>query len=582
MYKVLKALLPVVKRALLSGQLFKGKAHMVAPIADIEVEWDVSVKVSDGSEILINVFKSKKAKAENRPLPVIMCAHPYDNPLVPALGKTPFNGVPQQYRLIGQASTPTFSSLTSWESPDPNFWVGNGYIVVNMNMPGYGGSTGEASTFDRNQSRAYYDVIEWIATQEWCDGNVGMNGVSFLAITQFHVAACRDYNYQPPKALKCISPWEGITDMYRDVLNAGGIPQDGFPAFWWATEVKPAMTGDPKDYIRKQGGVPNEWINKHPFFDEFWEEKRAPYEHITLPILTCVSFSDVGLHTNGDYRSFTEVKSKDKWMYTHRDGKWNVYYSQSVQEMTLKFMDYFLKDQKDNGWDQTPAVRLEVRSDRDVIHEVRGENEWPIARTQYEKYYLIKDNSLNVNPSLDNASELSHSGHKGTQHFRISFNEDVEITGHAKLKVWMELQSDRHQMKDFNVYTVLNKYGKNGRRVPFYGTVGSKIDVITRGYMRASLRGLDEEKSSDIIPYQSFESYQKVLPGEVACLEIPFAPTSVFFYAGETLELTIASYEVFQNAPFYKDNSLNKGGKHVIHMGEQYDSYLQVPVIPKK
>ncbi|MEM9681030.1 MAG: CocE/NonD family hydrolase, partial [Bacteroidota bacterium] len=387
MYKVLKALLPVVGKALLSGQLFKGKAHLVEPIEDIEVAWDVSVRVSDGSNILINVFKSKRALAENKALPVIMCAHPYDNHLVPALGKTPLNGVPQQYRLIGQASNPTFSSLTSWESPDPNFWVANGYIVVNMNMPGYGGSTGEASTFDRNQSRAYYEVIEWIAQQDWCDGNVGLNGVSFLAITQFHVAACRDYNLQAPKALKCISPWEGITDMYRDVINTGGIPQDGFPAFWWATEVKPAMTGDPNIYIEAQGGVPTEWINKHPFFDDFWEEKRAPYEHITIPILTCVSFSDVGLHTNGDYRSFTDVKSKDKWMYTHRDGKWNVYYSKEVQELTLKFMDFYLKNKKENGWDKTPAIRLEVRSSRNEIHEVRGENEWPIARTKYEKYY---------------------------------------------------------------------------------------------------------------------------------------------------------------------------------------------------
>ncbi|MEM1257911.1 MAG: CocE/NonD family hydrolase [Bacteroidota bacterium] len=580
MNKVFKSLMPVVKKALLSGRLFKGKAHLVAPIEDIKVEWDVSVTVSDGSNILINIFKSGKALMEGRALPVIMCAHPYDNHLVPALGKTPLNGVPQQYRLIDQASKPTFSTLTSWESPDPNFWVSNNYIVVNMNMPGYGGSTGEASTFDRNQSRAYYDVIEWIAEQDWCDGNVGLNGVSFLAITQFHVAACRDYDNQPPKALKCISPWEGITDMYRDVINTGGIPQDGFPAFWWATEVKPAMTGDPKAYIERQGGVPTEWIHKHPFFDGFWEEKRAPYEHIKIPILTCVSFSDVGLHTNGDYRSFTDVQSDKKWMYTHRDGKWNVYYSKEVQEMTLKFMDYFLKGKKGNGWNETPRVRLEVRSSLDEIYEIRGENEWPIARTNYKKYYLLASNGLREGSSANDTGEVSYSGKKGSQNFRVKFKEDTEITGHAKLKIWVELRSNDTDMDDFNVYTVLNKYDKRDKRVPFYGTVGSKIDVITRGYMRASLRALDKERSTHIIPYQSFKSYQKVDLGEIVCLEIPFPPTSVFFGSGETLELTIASHEIFQNAPFFKDNSLNKGGMHVIHMGGQYDSFLQLPVIP--
>ena len=580
MKKLIKALAPVLKKAILSGRLFTGKAELVPPIADIQAEWDVSVTVSDGSDILLNVFKSKQALAENRPLPVIMCAHPYDNHLVPALGKTPLKGVPQQYRIIDQVGKPQFSTLTSWESPDPNFWVRNGYIVVNMNLPGYGGSTGEASTFNRNQSRAYYEVIEWIAEQDWCNGNVGLNGVSFLAITQYHVAACRDYGNKPPKALKCISPWEGITDMYRDLANAGGIPQDGFPAFWWATEVKSAMTGDPNLFVEQQGGVPAEWIIHHPFIDEFWEEKRAPVEHIDIPILTCVSFSDVGLHSNGAYRSFTDVQSEDKWMYTHRDGKWDVYYSSEVQELTLKFMDYYLKGKTDNGWKDTPRVRLEVRSSRDNIHEVRGENEWPLVRTQYPKYYLHPSGELALEKEIQ-AAQLFYNGKKGKQNFRITFTEDIEITGHASLRVWMELQSTNSKQNDFNIFAVLNKYDSTGKRVPFYGTVGNREDVITRAYMRASLRELDQEKSTEAIPQQSFKKYHQVSPGEIVCLDISFAPTSVFFYAGETLELTLASFEVFQSAPFYKDNSLNKGGEHVIHMGGKYDSFLQLPHIPK-
>ena len=579
MKKAIRALAPLVMKAISSGRLFKGKAELVEPVEDIQAEWDVSVPVSDGSNILINVFKSKRAIAENQPLPVVMCAHPYDNHLLPALGKTPFKGVPQQYRIIDQTGKPKFSTQTSWESPDPNFWVSNGYIVVNMNLPGFGGSTGEATTFGRNQSRAYYEVIEWIAEQDWCDGHVGLNGVSFLAITQYHVAACRDYSYSPPKALKCISPWEGITDMYRDLANAGGIPQDGFPAFWWVTEVKPAMTGDPRTFVARHGGTPSEWVNNHPLIDDFWEEKRGPLEQIRLPILTCVSFSDVGLHTNGSYRSFTDVKSEDKWMYTHRDGKWDVYYSREVQELTLRFMDYYLKGKTDNGWKETPRVRLEVRSGRDTIHQVRGEAEWPIARTRYDKFFLAPEQGLAVNPETK-ARELSYNGRKGRRNFRVTFADDVEITGHIKLRVWMELRPGQRNLDDFNLFSVLNKYNKEGERVPFYGTVGNTEDVITRAYMRASLRKLDEEKSTEIIPFQSFKEYQKLQPGEIVCLEVPFPPTSVFFYAGETLELTLASYEIFQNAPFMKDNSLNKGGQQVIHTGGKYDSFLQLPVIP--
>ncbi|MEL6191938.1 MAG: CocE/NonD family hydrolase, partial [Bacteroidota bacterium] len=492
MIKALKALAPVLAKALFSGRFFTGKAELVEPLEDILAEWDVEVTVSDGSTILMNIFKSRKALADKRALPVIMCAHPYDNHLVPALGKTPLKGVPQQYRLIDQVGKPRFSALTSWESPDPNFWVANDYIVVNMNLPGYGGSTGEASVFNRNQSRAYYEVIEWIAEQDWCDGNVGLNGVSFLAISQYHVAACRDYDNKAPKALKCISPWEGITDMYRDLVNWGGVPQDGFPAFWWETEVKSAMTDDPQLFIENQGSTPPDFIQNHPFFDEFWEEKRAPVEHIEIPILTCVSFSDVGLHTNGGYRSFMDVKSKEKWMYTHRGGKWDVYYSPEVQELTLKFMDYYLKGKTDNGWNKVAPVRVEVRSDRDTIHEVRAEHEWPIARTQYDRFYLTDDHKLSLNHETEE-SEVSYNGKKGSQTFRLRFTEGTEVSGHAKLKIWMELRDPQGKQDDFHLHTVLNKYDKHGQRVPFYGTVGNKNDVLTRGHMRASLRELDKE-----------------------------------------------------------------------------------------
>ncbi|WP_375562675.1 CocE/NonD family hydrolase [Bernardetia sp. OM2101] len=577
MYKLLKSIFPVLKNAILSGQLFKGKAELIPPIDDIHADWDVNVPVSDDANILVNIFKSKKALAEKRALPVIMCAHPYDNHLVSALGKTPFKGVPKQYRTIPQVGIPKFSTLTSWESPDPNFWVANDYIVVNMNMPGYGGSTGTPSVLNRNQSKVFYEVIEWVAEQDWCNGNVGLNGVSFLAISQYHVAACQDYENKTPKALKCISPWEGITDIYRDLVNSGGIPQEGFANFWWALEIKHSLTGSSKDFINSQGGKPTDFLVQHPFYDEFWEEKRAPCENIDIPILTCVSFSDVNLHTNGSYRSFTDVKSKEKWMYTHRNGKWDAYYSQEVLELTLRFMDYYLKDKKDNGWSETSPIRLEVRSSRDKIHEIRGENEWPISRTQYLKYYLTANNKLLSSPE-HSEGKLSYDGKKGVQNFRVTFTEDTEITGHAKLKVWMELQSKN--ANDFNVFTVLNKYDKTGKRVPFYGTVGNKEDVITRAFMRASFRELDKEKSTDIIPYHLFKGHKKINSGEIICMEIPFPPTSVYFYEGETLELTLASYEIYPHLPMYKDNSLNTGGEHVIHTGGKFDSFLQLPIIP--
>jgi predicted acyl esterase len=91
-----------------------------------------------------------------------MYAHPYDNHLVPALGKTPFGGPPQQYRLIPQEGKPQFSTQTSWEAPDPNFWVPAGYAVVNVNLPGFANSGGRPSLGGAEQVEAFAEAIDWI------------------------------------------------------------------------------------------------------------------------------------------------------------------------------------------------------------------------------------------------------------------------------------------------------------------------------------------------------------------------------------------------------------------------------------
>jgi hypothetical protein len=202
-------------------------------------------------------------------------------------------------------------------------------------------------------------------------GKVGLNGVSFLAISQYHVAACQAYGGAPP-SLCCISPWEGLTDPYRDIFAFGGLFDIGFPTFWWATEVKPSINGTVEDFVKSDGSIPTDYLKNHPFYDDFWKAKAAKLEEIAVPMLVCASFSDHGLHTMGSFRAFEKAKSKHKWVYTHRTGKWVSYYSPEVQEMTKNFMDCFLKDDTSSGFLDTPPVRLEVRSSLDKIHEVPG------------------------------------------------------------------------------------------------------------------------------------------------------------------------------------------------------------------
>ena len=567
--------------AIKSGQLFSPQAELTEPDPDILCEYDVRIPMSEGFSVTANIFRSRKAASKDEKVPVVMCAHPYNNHLTPALKKTPMGGPPQQYRLIPQAGgKPVFSKLTSWESPDPNFWIPAGYALVNMNLPGYANSEGPPSAFSEHQGKCYYEAIEWVAKQPWCSGKVGLNGVSFLAISQYHVAACQVYG-GPPPSLCCISPWEGLTDPYRDIFAFGGLSDVGFPTFWWATEVKPNINGTEEDFVESDGCIPTDYLKNHPLYDAFWKAKAARLEEITVPMLVCASFSDHGLHTTGSFRAFEKAKSKHKWVYTHRTGKWVSYYSPEVQEMTRDFMDCFLKNDTSSGFLDTPPVRLEVRSSLDEIHEVRHECEWPLARTQYTKLYLsVQPQSLAFeNP--EQPVEVVYPAKNGNALFDIKFAEDTELSGYMMLRIWVEARPRKAgdvSPDDMAMFIAVNKLDRDGDAVHFNGSVGNKRDMVTRGDCRVSRRELDPVESTEWHPVQIGTSEQKLKDGEIVPVDIELYPSSTFFSAGETLQLIIASNEIIPSPPYRKDVSCNHG-EHVLHFGGNYDSHLLVPKV---
>jgi len=579
-----EAVAPLVGNALKSGQLFNPQAELTDPDPDILCEYDVKIPMSEGFSVTVNIFRSKTSAEKGEKVPVIMCAHPYDNRLTPELKKTPLGGPPQQYRMIPQAGgKPVFSKLTSWESPDPNYWIPAGYVIVNMNMPGYASSEGPPSAFSEHQGKCYYEAIEWAAKQPWCNGKVGLNGVSFLAISQYHVAACQAYG-GPPPSLCCISPWEGLTDPYRDIFAFGGLPDIGFPTFWWATEVKPSINGTEEDFINSEGCIPTDYLKKHPFYDDFWKDKAAKLEEITVPMLVCASFSDHGLHTVGSFRAFEKAKSKYKWVYTHRTGKWVSYYSPEVQQMTKNFMDCFLKDDTSSGFLETPPVRLEVRSSLNEIHEVRYENEWPIARTQYTKLYLSEQPQSLSLAKPEKQMEIVYEGKKGKELFSFKFTEDTELSGYFKLRVWVEARPEKEGEKspdDMAMFIAANKLDADGNTVHFNGSVGNAKDMVTRAWFRVSRRELDPVESTEWHPVLNGTSEKKLKAGEIVPVDIELYPSSTFFSTGETLQLIISGSEIIPSPPYKKDASFNHG-KHVLHFGGKYDSYLLVPGIPSK
>ena len=313
---------------------------------------------------------------------------------------------------------------------------------MNLNLPGYAGSGGVPSVFQRAQAKGFHDAIEWVAAQPWCTGRVGLNGVSFLAISQYAVASGHGTDGEAPTALAAISPWEGLTDPYRDIFCPGGVPESGFPSFWWSTEVKTALTGTEDDFVKSEGCRPPQYSTEHPLVDAWWREKTPDLGRIKVPMLVCASFSDHNLHTVGSFRAFTQAGSDNKWLYTHRGGKWDVFYNPEIQELTRRFMDCFVKGERDNGFLDEPAVRLEVRKSRDEVYEVRGESVWPPPGTTPESWYLTAEGALqasNVPPS----GNLEMDAQRGELRFTYEFAEDRALIGPMALELTLSLQGRR-------------------------------------------------------------------------------------------------------------------------------------------
>jgi len=107
--RTFEAVGPLVGNAVKSGQLFNPQAELTEPDPDILCEYDVEIPMSEGFSVTANIFRSKKAADKGEKLPVVMCAHPYNNHLTPALKKTPLGGPPQQYRLFLRPEEGRFS-----------------------------------------------------------------------------------------------------------------------------------------------------------------------------------------------------------------------------------------------------------------------------------------------------------------------------------------------------------------------------------------------------------------------------------------------------------------------------------------
>ena len=535
----------------------------VAPLGDladkIVVEKNVWVPLRDGTRLSANIFRPN----DPGPHPVVMAFTAYDK-----------NKGPEQYpKILRNALKPDFdlgtfsvSSWTSWEGPDPAFWVPHGYAVVYVDSRGFAASEGKPGTLSRQDRDDFYDAIEWVGTRDWSNGHVGLSGVSYLAISQW-VAASGN-----PPHLKAIIPWEGQSDSYREVLYHGGIPETAFTDFW----VRKMRTG--------ANGAPLpppaifRFAHKRPALMRRMQQRPSTRSgidlpKITVPALICATWSDQGLHTRGSFEAYKQISSDQKWVFTHGRPKWDVYYSDEALAVQKDFFDHFLKGQ-DNAFDRTPSVRLEVRETL-TDFQVRYADNWPLPDTDYQEWFLnAADNSLSAAPTKTSAV-ARYESKSGQALFTLTFREDTELSGNMKLKLWVSTDKGT----DMDLFIGVQKLDVEGNEVTFFAKTGYAKGPVAMGWLRVSQRALDPEKSTPWQPVLSHDQSRPIDADQIVPVDIEILPSSTLFRAGETLQLTVQGRDLFDHPALAHKYSVNLGN-HSIHTGGPYDSHLLVPVIP--
>jgi uncharacterized protein len=513
------------------------------------IQRNVAVRLRDGVRIYVDVYRPPGVE---RGLPALLGWSPYGKHSLSNRVFWPASGVDPQW----------LSSLTAFEAPDPVFWCQRGYAVVFADPRGAWQSEGEFHHNGSVEAEDCRETIQWLAAQPWSNGKVGMTGVSYLAAIQYYAAAL-----QPPE-LAAINPWEGFSDWYREFAMHGGIPETGF---------LPRASDNIRFSLTR---TEDTWANvqAHPLWDAYWKSKEVELEAIRTPAYVVASWSDQGLHTRGTLEVFKRISSPRKWLDVHGQKKWAHYYRAESRRRRVEFFEHFLRQRTTQvlAW---PRVRLEIRERAGVAVE-RAENEWPLARTQYRKLWLDAATAALTPAPVDSAAELRYEAREGRAVFDHRFEADTELTGHMKLRLWLQAAGS----DDADVFVAVQKLDASGVPVGFTFYAFYDDGPVALGWLRASHRALDTERSTAWQPFHPHDREEPLPAGAAVPLEIELWPSATLFRAGESLRLIVQGSDIYTDAlpnlPFARHQRTRNSGTHVLRTGGKYDAHLLVPVVP--
>jgi uncharacterized protein len=552
------------------------------------VEKDAPIPMNDGIVLRANVYRPA---ADGR-FPVVLAHGVYGKDIHFADGFKPqWDKLMEIFPDICRNGST--GKYLRWETVDPERWVPDGYVVIQVDSRGTGKSPGYLDPRSPREMQDFYDCIEWAGTQPWSNGKVGLAGISYYGFTQWAVAAM-----QPPH-LAAICPWEGFVDYYRDSTHQGGIFSNVFTTAWWPRQVLVNQYGNAKTIHRDRetgerttGGpalsdamlagsradYPGDLL-RHPLDDAWYRERTPDLSRIKVPVLSAGNWGGPGLHLRGNIEGFLGAGAQEKWLSLHVGTHFESFYLPEYVAMQKRFFDRYLKG-VENGWDKEPRVQISVR--RPDGSARRMESEFPLARTRWTRFYLDAANKRIAPgvPTAESSTSYDALG-DGVDFSTAPFEEETEICGFITLRLWVSSSTT-----DMDIFATLRVFDPAGKEVTFIGA--HEMTTMTKGWLRVSHRKLDPKRSLPFRVFHAHDEIQKMTPGEVYPVDVEVWPTSMVFPKGYRLVLTLQGRDfefpgtpgrMLHNHPEDR-NPTEFAGLNTITTGASKESYLLLPIIP--
>jgi predicted acyl esterase len=378
----------------------------------------------------------------------------------------------------------------------------------------------------------------------------------------------------------------------------------------------------PEKELAENRSRPDLEARLQPLDGLWYRERSADWSKVKVPFLSCGSWGGQGLHLRGNVEGFVRAASEQKWLEIHGLEHWTHFYTDYGLKLQKRFFDHFLKGE-DNGWDEEAPVLLNIRYPGErFVH--RSEHEWPLARTQWTKYFLNPADQALSTQQISNESEAKYAPltSDGVTFWMEPFEQETEITGPLAAKVFMSSQTI-----DADLFLIVQLFDSDDEEVTFAGSV-EPAAPIAQGWLRASHRKLDLELSTEYQPYHTHDEEQFLTPGEVrkldpklslpyrpyhphdekqplkpgevveldveiwpTCIVVPPSHRLAFTIQGHDLERatvsgTLGTLGTFRGSgPFVHTNPWDRrpervGGEVTIYGGGDKESYLLLPIIP--